>query len=158
MGFLLGITHKPIGDIYVYGGSLRRDLWSYLSNGELTRDGYFLDSSIRLDKHAANIEELSSDEDRKQVTKEVKQRLGPYTAADWLVLGAAMVAPILVVGAAVANEKLEKKREANLPPDEAFACFRVTLKNGKTFTAVASRRTLEALCSNLGMPKDVAHG
>jgi hypothetical protein len=158
MGFLLGITHKPIGDLDGYGGSLRRDRWSYLSNGELTRVGYFLDSSIRLDKHATNIEELSSDEDRKQITIEIKRRLGPYTAADWLVLGAAMVSPVLLVGAAVAHKALEKKREANLPPDEAFACLRVTLKNGKAFTAVATRRTLEALCSNLGMSQNVAHG
>lgn len=158
MGFLLGITHKRIGDLYVYGGALRKDRWSYLSNGELTRDGYFLDSSIRLDKHAANIQELSSDEDRRQITTEVKRRLGPFTAADLLMLGAAMVAPVLLIGVAVGHKKREQKQEANLPPDEAFACFRVTLKNGKVFTAVATRRTLEALCSNLKMLRDPSHG
>lgn len=147
MGFLLGITHKHIGDVYVYAGSLKKDVWSYMSNGELRRDGYFFDDCFQVNKHVIAVSELFGGEDRKQITVDIRRLLGPYTAADLLVVGAALTAPILVPAAATLQKKL--KDRSGIPPIEAFTCFEATLRDGRKFYAVATRNTFEALASRV---------
>ncbi|MBN8476775.1 hypothetical protein [Sulfuritalea sp.] len=152
MGFLLGITHKVVGPVLVCEGDLKKDIWTYLSNGDLTHDGNFLNKTIRLPKTLTTIEELDSHEDRQRITGDIRERFQRLSDASLLVGSAAMVSPIAYVVTAAINESNKEEIAANLPPSDLFTCFRGTLKDRRSFVAVTLRSTFEKITELLVKP------